>query len=62
MKHLVVIDDETFDGAALLKKIKEMPNTSVEFIEDKETIEDCIPVEDWANKLRNDLKLTYTEK
>ncbi len=62
MKHVVVIDDKTLDGAALLKQIKEMSNETVEFIDDEETIKEAVPVEVWADKLRNELKRAYDKK
>jgi|MDTD01.1.fsa_nt_gb hypothetical protein len=62
MKHVVVIDDKTLDGAALLKQIKEMSNETVEFIDDEETIKEAVPVEVWADKLRSKLKKAYDKK
>lgn len=62
MKHVVVIDDKTLDGAALLKQIKEMSNETVEFIDDEETIKESVPVEVWADKLRSELKTAYEKK
>jgi orotate phosphoribosyltransferase-like protein len=59
MKHFVVVDDETPDGEELIRRMKQLSKETVEFIDDQETIEDCVTVEQWGDMLRNQLKQAY---
>lgn len=62
MKHLVRINDDTPEGAGILEVLKKLPGKTVEFVEEEENLDDCVPIEVWADELREGLKKVYSKK
>lgn len=61
MKHVVLIDDETPEGAELIESIRKLPKEAAEFFDD-DAIDDCITVGEWGEQFLSELEKAYKEK